>query len=125
MHSFWRALRFGAVEPFRFFYNTIWIGYPRLVTPIPLSEMRSDAVLSQMPLVKGNMQGINGRPIKKPFYDRLLSIVGAKGADFSAFPRLENVEIGGIALRACPKSLNELRVIGYAWGYDTPTTLSN
>ena len=41
--------------------------------------MSSDAVLSQMPLVKGNMQGINGRPIKKPFYDHLLSIVGAKG----------------------------------------------
>lgn len=99
VHSFWRALRFGAVEPFRFFYNTIWIGYPQLVTPIPLSEMRSDPVLSQMPLVKGNMQGINGRPIKKPFYDRLLSILGAKGMDFSALPRLDDVEIGGVALR--------------------------
>ena len=98
VHSLWRALRSGAVEPFRFFYHTIWIGHPQLVTPIPLSEMRSDPVLSQMPLVKGNMQGINGRPVKKQFYDRLLSILGTKGMELSALPRLEDVEIGGVAL---------------------------
>ena len=42
VHSFWRALRFGAVEPFRYFYNTIWIGRPTIVTPILLNEMRQD-----------------------------------------------------------------------------------
>lgn len=53
VHSLWRALRSGAVEPFRFFSNTIWIGHPQLVTPIPLSDMRRDPVLSHMPLVRG------------------------------------------------------------------------
>lgn len=38
IHSIWRAVRPGAVEPFRFFYQTVWIGYPQMVTPITLSE---------------------------------------------------------------------------------------
>lgn len=98
VHSFWRALRFGAVEPFRYFYNTIWIGQPELVTPISLSEMRKDSILSSMPLVKSNMQGINGRAITKPYYDRLLALLREKGVDTSALPQLEEVEIEDIDL---------------------------
>ena len=79
VHSFWRALRFGAVEPFRYFYNTIWIGRPTIVTPISLNEMRQDPLLSSMPLVKGSMQGINGRVITKAYYDRLLALLRKKG----------------------------------------------
>ncbi len=99
VHSFWRALRFGAVEPFRYFYNTIWIGRPTIVTPILLNEMRQDPLLSSMPLVKGSMQGINGRVITKPYYDRLLALLQGKGVDTSALPQLEEVEIEDVDLR--------------------------
>jgi hypothetical protein len=98
VHSFWRALRFGAVEPFRYFYNTIWIGHPQLVKPISLSEMRNDPVLSSMPLVRGNMQGINGRVVTKPYYDRLLDLLREKGMDTSILPQLEEVEPPDVVL---------------------------
>ena len=61
VHSIWRAIKPGAVEPFRIFYNTIWIGHPSKVAPISIQEIKSDPVLCNMPLVRGNMQGINGR----------------------------------------------------------------
>ena len=98
VHSFWRALRFGAVEPFRYFYNTIWIGQPKLVAPVSLKEMRNDPVLSAMPLVKGNMQGVNGRVITKAYYDRLLALLREKGTDTSVLPQLDKVEIEDVNL---------------------------
>lgn len=99
IHSIWTALRPGAVEPFRFFYNTIWIGHPKRVVPIHLSEIKSDPLLSQMPLVKGNMQGINGRQIKKEFYDQIKHILSQKGMDVSILPQLEDVELGDIEFK--------------------------
>jgi hypothetical protein len=98
VHSVWRALRFGAVEPFRSRYNTIWIGWPQLLTPITLNEMRKDPILSSMPLVRSSMQGLGGRVITKPYYDRLLALLQAKGVDTSALPQLEEVEIEDVNL---------------------------
>ena len=52
-----------------------------------------------MPLVKGSMQGINGRVITKPYYDRLLALLQKKGVDTSGLPQLEEVEIEDVNLR--------------------------
>ena len=98
VHSIWTALRPGATEPFRYFYNTIWMGNPNLVPPIHLDDIKKDPILSQMPLVKGNMQGINGRQIKKEQYERIVQILTQKGMDVSELPRLEDIEIGSVVL---------------------------
>jgi hypothetical protein len=92
IHSIWRAIRPGAIEPFRYFYGTIWMGAPKLVESLTLSEIKADPILSEMPLVKGNMQGINGRPIAKHFYDRILLLLKKKGTDIKVLPALENIE---------------------------------
>ena len=44
------------------------------------------------------MQGINGRVITKPYYDRLLALLREKGVDTSALPQLEEVEIEDVDL---------------------------
>lgn len=92
IHSIWRAIRPGGVDPFWHYYNSIWIGYPQKVNTISLSEIKSDPVLSELPLVKGNMQGINGRNIPKKFYDRILELLMQKGMDTSSLPQLEDIE---------------------------------
>lgn len=51
-----------------------------------------------MPLVKGNMQGINGRVITKPYYDRLLALLRQKRVDTSTLPQLEEIEIEDVSL---------------------------
>lgn len=92
VHSIWRAIEPGSVEPFFAFYGTIRIGYPLLLEHVTFSEMKGDSLLSTMPLVKGSMQGINGRNIPKEFFDQLLSILSNKGMDLNKIPRLENRE---------------------------------
>ncbi|MBX2994789.1 MAG: hypothetical protein KF681_08200 [Bdellovibrionaceae bacterium] len=99
IHSIWRAVRPGGVEPFRGFYNTVWMGLPQLVEPITLRELKSDLLFSQFPLVRSNMHGVNGKPIAKKYYDRLLILLESKGMDISALPRLSDKEIANTRIR--------------------------
>lgn len=99
IHSIWRALRNGDVEPFFHFYSTIWMGFPQKTIPISYSEMREDEVLKEFSLVKGSMQGINGRLIPKKYYDRILFILKTKGMDISNLPKLENISHTEIKLK--------------------------
>jgi len=99
IHSIWRAIRPGGVEPFRDYYSTIWMGYPQLVESLPYSEIKIDPILSKMPLVKGNMQGINGRQIPKEFYDRILFLLREKGTKVESLPQLKDKEVKGLRLK--------------------------
>jgi len=90
IHSIWRAVTPGSRDPFFHFYNTVYIGKPMRVKPISLDEMKKDEILSEMPLVKGNMQGINGRTIEKRFYDRILELLQQKGCAIENLPQLSD-----------------------------------
>lgn len=99
IHSIWRAIQPGSVEPFFEYYETCRIGYPVKVPPISLSEIKKDPVLSKLGLVKGNMQGINGRTCPKIYYDRILHLLEKKGFDVSCLPQLVNVERDDVVLK--------------------------
>jgi DNA-binding FrmR family transcriptional regulator len=88
IHSIWRAVAPGTRDPFFYYYKVIYIGMPKQVKPITISELKKDRILSEMPLVKGNMQGINGRLIQKKYCDRILQLLEAKGQDISDLPQL-------------------------------------
>ena len=93
IHSIWRAVTPGFIEPFAGFYKRVYIGKPTVVNPISLDELKADEILSQMPLIKGNMQGINGRVIDKVYYDRLLALLKEKGCSTECIPRLADDEV--------------------------------
>lgn len=93
VHSIWRAVTPGSFDPFFHYYKNVNIGRPLFVTPITLDEIKKDNVLSELPLVKANMQGINGRNIPKKYYDRLLELLEEKGQDVSILPKLLKNEI--------------------------------
>lgn len=99
IHSIWRAVTPGFIDPFFDFYRATYIGKPILVENISIKEIKEDEVLSNMPLVRGNMQGINGRLIEKKYYDRILELLKSKGQDISILPRLENLEIEDVVLK--------------------------
>lgn len=69
------------------------------VKPIGLNELKSDEVLSEMPLVRGNMQGINGRLILKKYYDRIIQMLEEKGDDVSPLPKLPDDPIQEVELK--------------------------
>jgi hypothetical protein len=94
IHSIWRVKEYGYVDPFFYFYNNTWICKPVKVPQIGISEIKSDEILSQMPLVRQNMQGINGTVIEKKYYDRILYLLSQKGFDISVLPRLDDLAFG-------------------------------
>jgi hypothetical protein len=93
VHSIWRAIQPGSTDPFDCYHGKIWIGHPRLLTkPLTLDKIKADPELSQMSLIKGNMQGINGRQIQKRFYDRILDLLKISGENIDDLPHLEDIE---------------------------------
>ncbi|NJM11883.1 MAG: hypothetical protein HC889_08380 [Synechococcaceae cyanobacterium SM1_2_3] len=89
IHSVWRAKTDGFIEPFFYFYNSIWICSPIKIVPITYEELRNDPILSQNGLVKGSMQGINGRKFTFVEYEAILDLLQRKGQDISVLPKLE------------------------------------
>ncbi|GHU77812.1 hypothetical protein FACS189462_0690 [Spirochaetia bacterium] len=99
IHSIWRAVTPGSFDPFFTYYGTIFIGKPILVKQITLDEIKTDRILSEMPLVKGNMQGINGRLLIKKYYDRILQMLKEKGENISLLPKLNDDTIQDVELQ--------------------------
>ena len=91
-HSVWRAISPGFVDPLFYYYNTIWMGRPVRLGGVKWSTIKADPVLSVMPLVKANMQGINGRALTEAQYNRLLALAEQEGVDLSKIPRLLQLE---------------------------------
>jgi hypothetical protein len=100
IHSIWRSVTPGSFDPFFAYYGTIYIGRPVVVKQISLDEIKADKILSEMPLVKGNMQGINGRLIIKKYYDRILEILKTKGENISLLPKLNDGKIQKFNLKS-------------------------
>lgn len=99
IHSIWKAVTPGFLNPFFHFYKSIYAGKPIVVEPLSIDEMKKDDILSEMPLIKANMQGINGRVIKKEYYDRILELMILKGMDTESLPHLPDVFIPGRVLK--------------------------
>ena len=87
-HSIWRALEDSFVNPFSYYYFNVKVGYPQRIPKIGLKEIKSNSIFSKNPTVKGNMQGLNGRPINQEEYNELFSILHKKGFDTSKLPQL-------------------------------------
>lgn len=100
VHSIWRAVQPGTVEPFRHYFQTIRMGYPIKVSPIHFSEISKDPILGTMPLVRSKFQGINGKLLPKQYYDRLLQLLDKNGTDVGKLPRLKDREQAKLILRS-------------------------
>jgi len=93
IHSIWRAVSPGSVDPFFYFFRNVYIGYPILVAPITWNEIKNDPILKEYPLVKGNMQGINGRNIPNTYYKRIMEILQDKNQNIELLPQLNDTEV--------------------------------
>lgn len=75
IHSIWRAVAPGMAEPFRHYYSTLWMGFGKKFKPITLKELKADPIFSSHPLIRSNLQGVNGRLLEKKYYDHLLGLI--------------------------------------------------
>lgn len=90
IHSIWRAMDDSYVNPFSPHYYHIEIGYPILVPQITFHELKENVVFKNHPTIRGNMQGLNGRPIKTHDYFELKNLFSLKDRNFKidSIPKL-------------------------------------
>lgn len=86
--SIWQATAPGFIDPLFWYYRCIYFGHPTYVQPLTFRELKADPILGKIPLIKAQMQGMNGTALKPSEYNRVLDCLSAKGQDISLLPRL-------------------------------------
>lgn len=81
--SIWRSVSVGFNDPFFYYYRCTYIAKPQKLKPIKLKQLQSDPIFKELPIVRKNMQGINGVELFPSVYNHLLDITECN------LPRLE------------------------------------
>lgn len=111
--SIWRSVSIGFNDPFFYYYRCTYIGNPTKGKRIGINDIKADPVLGEMPIVKGNMQGINGVELMPSEYNHIVDITGCKA------PKLEYSAVGSEGEYPNEKAVEEnvikpfLKSIGY------------
>lgn len=72
VNSIWRACSLGFIDPFFFYYRCVYISSPVEIKPFTLNEIRKDRIFKDLPIVRKNMQGINGVELYPSVYNHLV-----------------------------------------------------
>ena len=112
--SVWRSYSIGFIDPFFYHYRCIYIGTPVKGSMIGIEQIKKDPILSTMPIVKKNMQGINGIELKPSEYNHILEITGISA------PKLENLMEGTDGVFVNEKAVEDhlIRPLIKRLGYD-------
>lgn len=81
--SIWRSVSIGFNDPFFYYYRCTYIAKPYKINNISQKQLEIDSVFRELPIVKKNMQGINGVELYPSVYNHLLDMAEAD------LPRLE------------------------------------
>lgn len=84
VNSVWRSVSIGFNDPFFFYYRCTYIGRPVVIKRISQKQLQHDEVFKNVPIVRKNMQGVNGVELKPSEYNRLMDMADATGV-----PRLQ------------------------------------
>ena len=88
IHSIWRAMTDGFVDPFFYCHSTVWIGQPVKTVPVTFKEMKADPLLSQKGVIRAHLQGPSGKPFTLEEYDAVLAIMQRKGRILASYQDL-------------------------------------
>ncbi len=72
--SVWQSVSAGFNDPFFYYYRCVYIANPRKIMNITQKTLERDAVFKELPIVKKNLQGINGVELYPSVYNHLLDI---------------------------------------------------
>lgn len=120
IHSIWRSNSSGIFNPFDYYHCRSTVCDGVLIPPITFKDLRRDEYMSQVPIVRRNLQGVNGIELSAKDYAELMRMVQERGGDVSMLPLLfegSEVDFGEIKLE---KHVEEqilipmLKKIGYS-----------
>lgn len=72
--SVWRSVSVGFNDPFFYYYRCTYIAKPVPLKQISQKQLKEDAIFKDMPIVRKNIQGINGVELKPSEYNHLLDL---------------------------------------------------
>ncbi len=88
IHSVWRANTDGIFNPFDYYQCRTTVCEGVKIPPITIKELREDAYLSQIPIVRKNLQGVNGVELSPKDYSEIIRYVKERGDNVDMFPKL-------------------------------------
>jgi hypothetical protein len=91
IHSIWRASSGGFFNPFDYYHCRTTVQDGIMVPHIKNSELKQHPYFSQLPIVRKNMQGVNGVELSVQDYTELLKLLEHKGGDISALPKVLDI----------------------------------
>ncbi len=92
IHSIWRADSNGFFCPFDYYHCRTNVARGAIVPAVTNKELKAHPYFSQLPIVRKNMQGVNGVGLKAQDYAELLKIFASKGFDTSTLPQLYHAD---------------------------------
>lgn len=101
IHSIWRANTCGIFNPFDYYQCRTTICDGIKINPITIKDLKSHSYLSQMPIVRKNLQGVNGVELSAKDYYEIINFLKERGDDVSNLPQLFNnkdIDFGEIAI---------------------------
>lgn len=72
VRSIGRACSVGFIDPFFFYYRGVFISHSVDIKPFALGKMRKDRFFKDLPIVRKNMQGVNGVELHPSVYNHLV-----------------------------------------------------
>lgn len=91
IHSIWRASSGGIFNPFDYFHCRTTVQDMIKVPAITIAELKAHPYFSQLPIVRKNLQGVNGVELSTQDYNKLLLWLKSKGCDIDALPKVLEV----------------------------------
>lgn len=101
LHSIWRADSAGIFNPFDYYHCRTTVRDGVRLPQISFSDLKEDSYFSQLPIVRRNLQGVNGIELSAKDYSELLKLVERKGGNTADYPQLYiggTVDFGDIRL---------------------------
>lgn len=87
--SIWRSISVGFNDPFFYYYRCTYIAKPVKINKVTQKQLQEDSLFKDVPIVKKNMQGVNGVELYPKVYNHLLDLAHS---DLPKLVFLENVE---------------------------------
>ena len=72
--SIWRSVSVGFNDPFFYYYRCTYIACPQKINRITQNQLQNDLMFKELPIVRKNMQGINGVELYPSTYNHLLDM---------------------------------------------------
>lgn len=88
IHSIWRASSEGIFNPFDYYHCRTLVSDGVKVPRITFHDLKTHPYFSRIPIVRRNLQGLNGIELTSKDYTELLNLIESKGGDISVLPKL-------------------------------------